>query len=299
MRAEMKALQVQLDKARKEASRKPVLTAEQKERIAREANARLESRYAAQLRKAEADRIQVERRRERENQQMKKQLELLQRQAEARERMHFGPEGEEELEAVLRKEFPADDIERRGRGGDIIHTVMERGRSYGKIVYECKRTTTWQVAYARQLKRDMETHETRWGLLVSRALPAKQQGMCVVQGVTCCAPHLAHHVARVFREAIVALGRTAQGSGDAGRTVEVLEYLKGEEFQAAMRSLGDNARELRTLLDREKSSHHGWWERRERHYDSIARKSSGIDARIQEILSGTGHVRRRLKVVRA
>jgi hypothetical protein len=51
-----------------------------------------------------------------------------------------GLEFEEKLAARLRKEFPEDEIVEKGKGGDVLHTVIFNRKSAGIIIYECKRT---------------------------------------------------------------------------------------------------------------------------------------------------------------
>lgn len=257
-----------------------------KARLEREANRKAEARNQDRLRKLEEALQRAEQRRDRDAEMWKRKIDELQQRAEARDRLHFGPEGEEELEAVLRRHFTTDDIDRRGRGGDIIHTVVDRGKPCGKIVYECKRTSDWQSGYVRQLKRAMETHGTRYGILVSRVLPPKQSGCCLREGVIVSVAHLAHHLAAIVRETIVEIARAQLSEeGKAEKTQEVYRYLRGEEFRSALLAVEERTKELRTSLEREKSSHETWWNVREQHYGIIARHTSGVSSRIKDILA--------------
>ena len=239
-----------------------------------------------QLRRSDEARAKSEERRQRENDTWRRKIEELQRHVEAKERIHFGPEGEDELEKILRRHFPADEIERRDRVGDVIQTIIENHEPCGKIVYECKRTSTWQVQYIRQLKQAMEAHETRFGVLVTRVLPQGYSGLCVKEGVIVATPHLAHHLVAILRDMLIELSRTQLSEkGKEQKTAEIYRYLRSEEFKNCLQAINSRIKELRDGLEREKSSHEGWWTRREQAYAAIARQTAGVTTRINEILS--------------
>ncbi len=265
---------------------KSAISAKEKRRIEREATQKIETRYSQQLRREEEKRERIEERRERENDTWRRKIEELQRRAEAHDSSHFGPEGEEELERLLRRQFPMDDIQRKRRGGDIIHVVIENRQPCGTIVYECKRTNQWQPAYLRQLKRAMETNETKCGLLVSRVLPPKHTGLCIVDGIIVTSPQFARHLAVILRDALVELSRAQLSEdGKAEKTEDVYRYLRSAEFKNALQVIDSRTKELRGELEREKSNHEGWWTRREQHYAAIARHAVGITTEINSILA--------------
>lgn len=251
--------------------------AQEKKQLEKTVAQKLEARYGNELRRLQTERERADQRHHRDAEMWRRKFEELQHRAAARDRLHHGPDGEEELEAVLRQQFRLDDIEHRGRGGDVIHTVIERGTPCGKIVYECKRTTTWQSSFVRQLKRAMELHGTRYGMLVTRALPPRQSGLCTVDGVTVVSPELAHHVVGILRQVIVELA-AAELSEERKqeKTQEIYRYLRSDDFKTALQSMDDRTRELRKSLEREKSSHEGWWQTREQHYSAIARQGVSV-----------------------
>jgi hypothetical protein len=286
LRKELEDLQASAKEMKSALAEKTSVSAQEKRRIERQATQKVQATFAQQLRKEEEKRLRIEERRDRDAEVWKRKIEELQRRAEARDRVHFGPEGEEELEKLLRREFPMDDIQRKRRGGDIVQMIIDKREPCGCIVYECKRTGQWQTAFVRQLKRAMETHGTRCGILVSRVLPPRQSGMCVVDGVIIAAPQFAHHIASILRDAVVELSRTQLSEqGKAEKTQEVYRYLRSEEFKNALQVIDCRTKELRADLEREKSQHEGSWTRREQHYSAIARQTVGVSNRISEILA--------------
>jgi hypothetical protein len=273
--------------AEKRHHEKALKSAKQQNAIAVESRHRREiGQLGDRLRRSEDRLNHAEERRIRDNNSWKRHVEKLQQQADAKDQAHFGPEGEEELVAVLKRHFPDDDIQRKRRGGDVIHRVIDAGQTSAIIVYECKRTATWQMAYVRQLKSAMESNQTRYGILVTRAFPRKQSGLCQQNGVLIVAPELAHHVAAILRETAVELARARlPKEAVEAKTREVYRYLQSEEFKSALTIIQDRINELRSVLDREKGAHQGWWGVREKHYGTIARQAAGVDARIREIIT--------------
>lgn len=230
----------------------------------------------------------MDERRKREEADWKRTIETLKLKADGRDRAHFGPEGEEQLVDVLKREFPADHIEHRGKGGDVVHTVISAGKAVGKIIYECKRTATWQKAFTRQLKDAMALHETRHGLLVSRALPQRASGFVVSNGVLAVEPYLAAGLAGILRKAVIELAQAKLSEdGKTLKTAELYEYLRGDEFGNAIRRVTDKVHELRDSLSKERSHHETWWNTREQHYASVLREVTGVDGRVKDILSAT------------
>jgi hypothetical protein len=227
----------------------------------------------------------VEQRRRRDEDALKRTIADLQRKAEDRDRAHFGPEGEEDLAKTLREQFCGDRVERRGRGGDVLHTVIDAGRDVATIVFEVKNTGGWQRDYLRQTQRAMELHRTRYGVVVTRTLPGKSIGMCVLSGVIIVVPTIAAQVVAVLRDGIVSISKLRLSeNGRSAKAAALFDYLCGDEFHSAIQRVTEKIVELRESLSREKSHHDGWWSARENHYATILRAAAGIDARVGDLL---------------
>ena len=118
----------------------------------------------------------------------------------------------------------------------------------------------------------MEVNQTRYGILVTRAFPRKQSGLCQQNGVLVVAPELAHHVAAVLREAAVELARTRlPREAMEAKTWEVYHYLQSDEFKNALTTIQGRINELRSVLDKERGMHEGWWREREQRAGRVPR----------------------------
>jgi hypothetical protein len=262
---------------------------------AREAAQKAEQPLVSEITDLKERLITEQQRRARDEEKWKRVADELQQKLASRDQAHFGPEGEEQLVAALKEAFRDDQIDRRGRGGDVLHTVIDHGKPCGVIVYEAKRTAAWKLDYVRQLKKAMELHGTRYGLLVTRTLPKGKSGLCVVNKALVVSPSLVQTVVGILRETIVSLARARlSDQGKAGKVAELYDFLRSDEFTNAMARIDDKIKELRDSLGKERSAHDSWWRSREQHYATIMREASGIDARVNDILSGDRvvHLRR-------
>jgi hypothetical protein len=245
----------------------------------RESEAAMREKYEDRVRQRDANAL-------RENRQLKTKLADLQRRLESAERVHLGPQGEQELVASLRAAFPGDVIDLRGKGGDVLHTVMEAGKACGTILYEVKNTQQFQTAFTRQLKNDLERHDTPYGLLVTRAMPGGRSGVCEYNGVWVVTPALASVLASVFREFIVALAKSKLSTSDVPtKMVKLYEYLRSEDFRTGVERIEDRVREMRDALKKEESSHRSAWQLREQQMNTIARDALTIKNRVSEVIT--------------
>ena len=134
LRKELEKLQASAKQMKAALAEKSSMSTQEKRRIEREAARKVQATFAQQLHKEEEKRLRIEERRDRDAEIWKRKIEELQRRAESRDRVHFGPEGEEELEKLLRRQFPMDDIQRKRRGGDIVQMIIEDRPSESLII---------------------------------------------------------------------------------------------------------------------------------------------------------------------
>lgn len=66
----------------------------------------------------------------------------------------IGLADEKVLVSCLEKEFPDDEIQKKGQEGDVLHFVKFNGENSGCIVYECKHTDRIAAAHIEQIASD-------------------------------------------------------------------------------------------------------------------------------------------------
>jgi hypothetical protein len=208
----------------------------------------------------------------------------LQQKGEVPGQTHFGPEGEQELGEILREQFPGDRIERRGKGGDVLHTVLDAGRAAGKFVYEVKNTRGWQVDYVRQTKLPMESHGTRYGALGTHALPARSSGLSVVAAwssprrtspvtlsPSCATASSPSSACACHRRATTR--RPQRSSGTYGASTSRTRSSVFRRTSRTARCAGSRTVPSRRVVAQP-----------EQQYAAVPREASGIDARVLDLL---------------
>jgi hypothetical protein len=200
-----------------------------------------------------------------------------------------------EVNAVekLKQAFPADRIEKKGRGGDVLHTVQVKAggieRRAGLILYECKDTMRWGSSFIAQIKRDGQTHKTPYLVLVTKAFPRGERWVCVRDGVVVVHPAYVVYIAEVMRRMVVDTHEAGQGAkGHREKTARLFEYQASPEFREPFAAVVHAADQLQELLHTERQAHERTWTRREHAYSELARKSTAIDESLRTIFEGDG-----------
>jgi hypothetical protein len=251
---------------------------------------RLEERLRGELeRKQRAKERQLERTVET----LREQNEALERRVERLSAQDRGDQHEVDVLGALTSAFPVDELKRRGKACDILHTVYYNGgrdkQRAGLIVYECKDTLQWRKDFITQIKRAGQRHKTRHLVVVSKAFPRRERWMCIRDGVVVVHPAYAVYVAEIVRRIIIEGHRAGlSAEGQAGKTARLYEYLASDDFRQTFDSIVDVGDTLSGMLKDERSSHERTWTRREQAYGELARKTAAIDESIRTIIESTG-----------
>ncbi|HXZ57009.1 MAG TPA: DUF2130 domain-containing protein, partial [Gaiellaceae bacterium] len=155
----------------------------------------------------------------------------------------------------------------------------------GRIVYECKDTQSWSDGFIRQARKEGETHDTPYLVIISRAFPSDQKALFVKDGVAVVDPARAVDLARVMRRMVVEVHRAElTADGQQAKGAELCEYLGSAEFRRTFDAVAGSGDELAGLLAKERTWHEHSWARRQSIYTEISSKTDAIDARIQTII---------------
>lgn len=325
----------ELEQRRKEAEalRRKLLDADQRhrrdaERIRREAEAHAEARQKREIARLEKDakrremqavrlanrqqeatadglraKLDKERARyETDNIRLRGQVEQLSRRLEKQSGEQLGEEAEIDLLTRLNAEFPDDRIERVGtgiKGADIIQHVMSGSRELGRIVYESKDVSNWQNAFLAKAKQYRSQYNTPYVVIVTRALPKKQKGLCVVRDVPVVEPRMAMPLAGILRDAIVEIGQLRL-SGDAGgaKARKLLQYILSDVFRTRFKAIAECVSELREQQMKERDWHENTWEVRANLHDQIDSSRREIHTKMKVIVGVEGE-KPRLRIARA
>ena len=220
---------------------------------------------------------------------MRRQIEDLRRKAEQGSQQLQGEVGEEELETLLRSNFPSDDIRAIGqgvRGADLHQIVIDsRSRKCGSILWECKNTRNWNDAWLAKLKHDQRALHADLAVLVSAVLPKGCTRFALIDGVLvtdfACAPCLAG----VLRANLFELAQTRSAAMHKEEKLELLHrYLSGVEFRQRVEAVVEAFTAMRHDLDRERRAAERQWARRARQIDAVTLNVSGMYGDLQGML---------------
>ncbi len=199
---------------------------------------------------------------------MRKQVEEMRRKSEQGSQQIQGEVQEIELEAILKRAFPRDEIEPVvvGRAGsDVLHKVVgPSGMICGTILWESKRTKNWSDTWLAKNRDDQRAVGAHLGVIVSATLPDEVEGFDRKEGVWVVGFPYAVGLARTLRQLVVetALAK-ASGVDRDGKSNRVYAYVTGQEFRQRVGAIFDAYVALRKEIETEKRTHKTRWARQE------------------------------------
>jgi hypothetical protein len=219
---------------------------------------------------------------------MAKQIEDLKRKAEQGSQQLQGEVLELELESVLKAKFPFDTFEPVGKGelgADLIQRVIgASGAQCGTILWEMKRTKTWQEPWIAKLRDDKRRAQADLAIIVSTVLRKGVQTFDFVDGVWVSDFKCAIPVAIVLRQLLVdvAAARIA-GEGQQGKMELVYEYLTGPRFRRRIEAIVEKFDEMQSDLNKERKATMKSWAKREAQIGAVLEATAGMYGDLQGI----------------
>jgi hypothetical protein len=220
---------------------------------------------------------------------MRRQIEDLKRKAEQGSQQAQGEAGEEELETLLRSNFPSDDITAIGqgvRGADVHQVVIDsRNRKSGSILWECKNARNWSDGWLAKLKQDQRSLHADLAVLVSAVLPKGCTRFALIDGVLVTDFTSAPCLAAILRENLFQLAQARNATMHKEERLELLHrYLSGVEFRQRVEAVVEAFTAMRHDLDQERRAAERQWARRSRQIDAVTLNVSGMYGDLQGLL---------------
>lgn len=192
---------------------------------------------------------------------------------------------EEELVKELKLRFPIDKIERHGHMGDILHYVIFKNKEVGLIVYECKKTQSFQKNYVKQIKEDVAKRNASYGVLVTMASEKGKAGFWVDNDILIVHPYGTIYIAEILRKWLIEIDSLKLSKNEVNECAKkLLEYVKGNKFKNSVKDTIYRTRELNGMLKSEVITHNNIWKKRSEHYNRIYEDINSIDIDSSEIL---------------
>lgn len=205
-----------------------------------------------------------------------------------------GLEFEDKLFARLKKEFPDDEFEHTGKGGDVLHFVKFEKETVGIIVYECKRcpaieTSHFQQTLAAKKQRDADfaVLVTTGKRFVTREKNKGFTGFTLKEGILIISPLAVIPLASLLRTNVIEMAR-AKLDKDKRAVIasRLVEFIVSPQFKNQIDGVIRSSVELRTMIEVEAKDHLRIWRRRLEYYQTIHWDASQIQSNLSLVLHG-------------
>jgi hypothetical protein len=212
---------------------------------------------------------------------MQQKVEELVRKAEQGSQQLQGEVQELELENLLRVKFPFDLIEPVAKGefgGDTLQRVVSpTGQPSGSILWESKRTKSWQDVWLTKLRDDQRAAKADISVIVTQVLPKGMQTFDCIDGVWVTSFAAAIPVAIALRHTLLQVSMTRQISeGQQTKTEMVYQYLMSVRFRQRVEAIVEAFSSMKEDLDKEKKAIMKQWAKREEQIERVIGATVGM-----------------------
>ena len=220
---------------------------------------------------------------------LRKQIEELNRKAEQGSQQSQGEVMEVELENVLRQTFRLDRIDpvpKGVKGADVIHHVYSKtGQACGTILWESKRTKNWSDGWIQKLKDDQREVKANIAVIVSAVLPKDIRYIGNLEGVWITDFSTAMGLAAVLRTNIIEVAQTRNSMIGKNEKMESLyNYLSGQEFRQRIEAIVESFASMKADLESEKRAMDKIWQKREKQIDRVVQNTSRMHGELEGIM---------------
>ena len=200
---------------------------------------------------------------------------------------------EELLEEFLIKEFPGDKFEpvKKGkRGGDVIQSVITKGETVGKILFESKDVINFDEKWVQKLLDDMSRVDATIGFIFTKAMPKKSKGFVEEREggrVIICSeyPILRQLVSSNRKIVQLQFSSKSAGSGISSKLQNLYDYLNSNEFKLQYRKIINGVRKDSVQIDRDERSYENQIKNRKKNLDENKKNINGV---VTSLISNAG-----------
>lgn len=217
-----------------------------------------------------------------------KLAEEMKRRAEQGSMQLQGEAQELLLEELLRAHFPYDSISEVGKGvegADCIQLVRNHiGSDCGKIIFESKRTKTFNNGWIEKLKTDMRNKQADVAILVTQIYPKDMKCFGERDGVWICSFSEVVALTTALRHTIMRIAETKKAEENKGEKMQMLYgYLTGNEFRQQIETIVESFLSMKNSISRERLQMEKLWKEREKQLEKVLLSTSGMYGSIKGI----------------
>jgi hypothetical protein len=199
----------------------------------------------------------------------------------------IGLADEKVLVSCLEKEFPDDEIQKKGQEGDVLHFVKFNGENSGCIVYECKHTDRIAAAHIEQIASDKKTRQANYGILVTTGTRKGFSGLDQESGVFIVTQAGVLTLARICRESLVKMAEQRLDAAEKEAAAKrLMDYVTSPICKTPLEEAISESERAHKNLVREIKQHVGDWKERHEIYQTIHYDVSHIQENVGRVLNG-------------
>lgn len=218
---------------------------------------------------------------------LKKALEDARRKAEQGSQQTQGEVLELELETLLKKEFPDDqinEVKKGQRGADVVQTVVDKnGQSCGVILWESK-NAQWHETWLKKLREDQREAKAELAVLVATNYP-KEFGLSkYINNVWVVDRKAVMILATALRFDLIHVNHERMMNVNKNETKEILwQYVTGTEFTHRIEAIVESFTNLQADIEREKRWFSLKWARQEKEIRKVIDSTHGVYGELQAV----------------
>ena len=218
----------------------------------------------------------------------RKLAEEMKRKAEQGSMQLQGEVQELMLEELLRAHFPYDSIGEVGKGvegADCMQTVRNNiGVECGKIIFESKRTKTFNNGWIEKLKTDMRNKGADVAILVTQNYPKEMSCFGERDGVWICSFKEVTALTTALRHTIIRIAETTKAEENKGEKMQMLySYLTGTEFRQQMETIVEGFLTMKNNISKERIQMEKMWKEREKSLEKVLLSTAGMYGSVKGI----------------
>lgn len=194
-----------------------------------------------------------------------------------------------ELENILRREFPYDDIKpvpKGINGPDLIQIVKNNhGKICGTIVWETKRTQSWSDSWIEKLRDDQRKLKAEMAVIITKNLPKGINSFTQINSIWIGSFESYLGLGLILRSHLIELNTLKSSTVNKEEKKEILwNYLTSTEFRQRVEAVYDSYSTLSQDLKKERDYFTKKWAKQEKNIQKVADNILGIHGDLQGIV---------------
>lgn len=193
-----------------------------------------------------------------------------------------------ELEHMLKREFPYDEIAavaKGVRGGDLVQTVKNtNGKVCGTILWESKRTKAWSAEWIHKLKQDQRSAKAELAVIISNILPTDIKQFGCIDGIWVGSYEVILGIATALRTQLMEMTMLRTSLDGKQSKMEILyNYVYSTEFKHRVQAILETYSAIQDDMEREKRWFSAKWAKQEKMLRSVIDNTIGMSSEVQNI----------------